>query len=78
MLGLSRAVVFFTDIIAHELELFGEDETILQTQGAMISQTDAKLTLHIFEGRVKVDAMTDNVIDNDASVSVFVDLNPRQ
>jgi hypothetical protein len=78
MLGLSGVVAFFTDIIAYELKSFGEDETLLQTQGETISQTDAKLTFHIFEGRVKVDAMTDNVINNDASVSVFVDLNPRQ
>ncbi len=36
MLRLSGAVALFADIIAHELESFGKDETLFQTQGEMI------------------------------------------
>jgi hypothetical protein len=76
------AIFFLADfntgppIIAHELELSGEDMTFPETQQEMIRKANTKLTFHILQGCVKVFAVTEDAIDNDSCVCLLVDSNP--
>jgi hypothetical protein len=70
MLGLGWAVSVCTDVIAHELELSGEDMTFPETQREMIRKANTKLTFHILQGCVEVFAMTEDAIDDDSSLIV--------
>jgi hypothetical protein len=78
MLGLRGAVPIGTHIIANELELLWEDETLFQTQQEMICQTNMQLTLHVPQRSGKVDSMIHNVVDDDARIGLIVDQNPTQ
>ncbi len=59
----------------NEFKLSREDVTLLEAQGQAIGRAYAKLAFNVKEGGGKISAMAEDVIDNDARVSVVVDCN---
>ncbi len=76
VLGLSGAITVRTEVVTYALKLSGEDETLFQTQQETIQKTNVELTYHIFHWSVKVDTMSEDVINNEACVCILIDWYP--